>query len=182
MTKIDAEFKKHIKSLSKKELEEIVIRVAARHKEVHDFLLENYVDTQFGERDLFEEAANNIQLLFTKKYKGFSVELQLASMIEACVKRINQFQKICKNKNFEADLILMVLDEIFSYSHKLFGTCFTRYDYKTGLLLKRLVTLVTSKLHPDFKIEYLNKINQYLNVLHNTSDHLDSIYALPREI
>jgi len=57
-------------------------------------------------------------------------------MISACVKRINDFSNICKNKNLEADLLMYVLDEIFSYSPKLFGTCFTAFDYKTGLLLK----------------------------------------------
>jgi len=182
MAKPDAEFKKQIKLLSKNVLEEMVIRAATRDKDIHDFLLINYLDKEFGEKDLFEEAITDIQLLFTKNYKGSSEELRLASMIDACVKRINRFQKIRKNKNFEADLILMVLDEIFGYSNKLFGTCFTRYDYKVGILLKRLITLVASKLHPDFKIEYSNKINQYLNILHNTSDHLNSIYALPKEI
>lgn len=182
MPKLDAEFKKQIKSLSKAQLEEIVMRVTAKHKHIHDLLLVNYFDPEFGEKDLFEETRNDIQLLFSKNYKGFSEQLQLAAMIETCVKRINEFQKICKNENLEADLILMVLDEVFSYSHKLFGTCFTKYDYKTGLLLKRLITLVTSRMHPDYIIEYQNKINEYLNVLHITSNHLDSIYKMPNEI
>ena len=182
MPKLDAEFKKQIKSLSKTALEEIVIRVAAKHKEVHDFLLVNFFDKEFGEQDLFEQVRQDIEVLFTKKYRGFSEQLQLASMIEACVKRINEFQKICKSKNLEADLILMVLNKVFSDSPTEFGTCFTRYDYKTGLLLKRLITLVTSKLHPDFKIEYRNNINQYLNILHKTSNHVDTVYALPKEI
>jgi hypothetical protein len=182
MPKLDVEFKNQIKSLSKADLEEIVIRVAGKNKEIYDFLIVNYFDTQYGEKDLFEEAQNEIRLLFIKKYKGFSEELQLAAMIEACVKRINEFQKICKNKNLEPDLILMILDEVFTHSANSLGTCFTKFDYRVGLLLKRLITLVTNKLHPDFMLEYRKKINDYLQVLHKTSTHLDFIYAMPKSI
>src|SRR6266487_3682232 len=114
MPKVEGELKKQIQSLSKADLEKIVIRLAAKHKEVHDFLIVNYLDTRFGEKDLFEQAKDDIEMLFSKNYKGYSEELKLAAMIEACVKRINQFQVICKNKNLEADLILMVLDEVFT--------------------------------------------------------------------
>ena len=162
-------------------------KMSCKSKEIYDFLIVNYFDTQYGEKDLFEEAQNEIRLLFIKKYKGFSEELQLAAMIEACVKRINEFQKICKNKNLEADLILMVLDEVFTHSTDLLGTCFTKFDYRVGLLLKslllkRLITLVSNKLHPDFMVEYRKKINDYLRVLHKTSTHLEFIYAMPKSI
>jgi hypothetical protein len=179
MPRLDADFKKQIKSLSKAELESIVISVASKHKEIYDFLTVNYFDTGFGEEDLFNEAKADIQLLFTKKYKGFSEELQLANMIEACVKRINEFDKLCKRKNLCADLLMMVLDEVFVYPEELFGTCFTKFDYKAGLLLKRLITLVTTKLHPDYKPEYEKKINQYLETLHRNSGHIDFINGLP---
>src|SRR3954451_10659949 len=112
MPKLEAEFKKQIKSLSKGDLEDLVMRFASKHKEIHDFLIVNYFDKQFGEEDLFNDAKNDIQLLFTKNYKGFSEELQLANMIESCVKRINEFDKLCKKKNLCADLLMMVLDEV----------------------------------------------------------------------
>ena len=182
MPKLNSDFKKQIKSLSKENLEDIVMRFASKNKEVHDFLMVNYFDKQFGEEDLFNETKNDIQILFTKKYKGFSEELQLANMIEACVKRINEFDKLCKKKNLCADLLILVLDEVFSYSSNLLGTCFTKYDYKVALLLKRLITLVTTKLHSDYKIEYQAKINRYLDVLHRTSSHIDLIYAMPASI
>ena len=37
MPKLDVEFKNQIKSLSKADLEEIVIRVAGKNKEIYDF-------------------------------------------------------------------------------------------------------------------------------------------------
>ncbi len=182
MPKLDGDFKKQIKSLSKSTLEDIVMRFASKNKEIHDFLIVNYFNTRFGEEDLFNEAKDDIQVLFTKKYKGFSEELQLANLIEACAKRINEFDRLCKKKNLCADLLMVVLDEVFGYSTNLFGTCFTKYDYKAALLLKKLITLVTTKLHPDYKIDYEGKINRYLEVLHRTSNHIDFIYAMPASI
>jgi hypothetical protein len=133
MPKLDADFNNQIKLLSKTELEDIVIRFASKHKEIHDFLTVNYFDKRFGEEDLFIGTRNDVQLLFKKSYKGFSPQLQSANMIGACVKRINEFDKLCKKKNLCADLLIIVLDEVFSYSTNLFGTCFTKFDYKSGI-------------------------------------------------
>jgi len=105
MPKLEGDFKSQIKSLSKAELEDIVIRFASKHKEIHDFLTVNYFDKRFGEEDLFIEIRNDVQLLFKKSYNGFSRELQLANMIGSCVKRINEFDKLCKKKNLCADLL-----------------------------------------------------------------------------
>lgn len=181
MPKISKEIKEQIRVLSKKELEDIVIKLAS-NKENYDFLLVNYLDKESGEQDLFEEAKADIDLLSRKRYKGFSEQLQLANMLGACVKRINEFSKVSKKKNLEADLILHVLAIPFSYPTNMLGTCFTAYDYKTGMLLKRLITLVTKKLHEDYRIEYEDTINDYLNILHQTSNHIDTIYDLPKSI
>ena len=104
-------------------------------------------------------------------------------MLSACVKRINEFSKFCKKKkHLEADLIIYVLDVPFSYPAKFFGTCFTAFDYRTGLLVKRLTTLVEKKLHPDYKINYIERINFFLERLHSTSEHIDFIFVLPKKI
>ncbi len=75
-----------------------------------------------------------------------------------------------------------VLKIPFSISTKTFGTCFTAYNYKVVLLLKRVINLVESKMHEDFKIQYQSTLNDYLNTLHRTSNHLDYVYALPKNI
>jgi hypothetical protein len=182
MPKISSEIKEKIASLSKVELEKIVVRFASKDKAVVDYLLVNYFDKETGEIDLFEEAKRDLELLFRKSYKGISAEMKLANMVSACIKRINIFSKICKNKKLEADLLMYVLKFIFSLSTNLFGTCFTAFDYKVALLVKRLITLVEKKLHPDFKIEYADSINDYLRILHSTSNHNDFIYGLPQSI
>lgn len=181
MAKYSAEIKEQVNALSKNELVDIVLKLAAK-KENYDFLLVNYFDKLSGEKDLFEEAKADIDRLCRKGYKGFSEQLQMANMLSACVKRINDFTKISKNKKLEADLILYVLEIPFTYSANMLGTCFTQYDYKVGLLVKRLISLVTKKLHFDYKIDYQDKINQFLVILHCKSDHIDSIYNLPKMI
>ncbi len=182
MTKISNEIKDKIVQLSKAELEKIVIRIASKDKAIVDYLLVNYFEKEIGEIDLFEETKIDLELLFRKSYKGFSEELQLANMVSACIKRINLFSKICKNKKLETDLLMYTLEFIFSFSTNLFGTCFTTYDYKVALLVKRVITLVETKLHQDFKIEYTATINNYLTTLHRTSNHIDFIYGLPPSI
>lgn len=182
MPKISVETKEKIQSLSKADLEKIVVKFAGKDKIFYDYLLVNYLNKEDGDQDLFEEAKADLDRLFLKRYKGFSEELQLANMLAACTKRINEFTKVSKNKNLEADLLLHVLNVPFSMSGNLFGTCFTAYDNKVANMLKRLINVVKNKLHPDYQIEYQETINDYLNILHRRSSFLNSVYALPKSI
>lgn len=182
MPKNNVDLKEKIQSLPKSDLEKIVLKFAGKDKSFHDYLLVNYLDKEDGEKDLFEETKADLERLFKKRYKGFSEELQLANMLSACTKRINEFTKISKNKNQEADLLLHVLNVPFSLSSNLLGTCFTAYDNKVAIMLRRLINVVTTKLHPDYQIEYRETINDFLNILHRRSSYLDSVYALPKTI
>ena len=182
MPKISPEIRKQITTIPKTELEKIVIKLAGKDKAVFDYLLVNYLEKETGENELFEEAKTDLDLLFRKSYKGFSEQLQLANMLSACIQRINGFSKICKNKNLEADLVMYVLELICTPSAGLLGTCFTAYDYKVAQMVKRIITLIQTRLHPDYKIEYVAKINNYLAILHRNSNHLDFIYHLPASI
>lgn len=182
MPKISPEIRKQIATISKTELEKIVIKLAAKDKAVFDYLLVNHLERDTGENELFEEAKMDLDLLFRKSYKGFAQQLQLANMISACTQRIGKFSKVCKNKNLEADLVMYVLELIFAPSDALLGTCFTAYDYKVAQMVKRVITIVKTRLHPDYKIEYEEKINNYLTILHRTSNHMDFIFGLPGSI
>jgi hypothetical protein len=178
MVKVNPENISEIEKLSKKELEKLVPKAASNDKNLHDYLMVNYVDKDFGEKDFFEEAKSDIYKLFFKSYKGFSPQLRSANVLSDCIKRINEFSKICKNKNLEADLLVFVLVETFSNESDFFGTCFTNFDYKVDIVLKRLITLVAKKLHQDYLADYKEKVNVYLSRLKNTSSHLDFIYNL----
>ncbi len=182
MPRLTAEAKAQIKSLSKKELEQIVLKIAAKEKSVYDFLLINYLDKESGEEELFEAAKSDIEDLGFKTYKGRAEEMKLANLLAACIKRVNEFTKISKNKVLEADLLLYVLDYHFSDSTSLLGTCFTQLDTKVGMITKRLITIVTTKLHEDYKVEYNGEINKFLKILHRSSGHVSTVANLPESI
>ena len=109
MSKVAAIISSQICTLSKKELEKLVLKAATKDKAFHDYLLVNYFDKEYGEQDLFDQAKEDLEKLFQKNYKGFAEELQLAEMLGACAKRITAFSKNCKNKHLEADLLMWSL-------------------------------------------------------------------------
>src|SRR5690606_6096737 len=132
MPRLDKETRERIRQIDYKDLQEIVVKMAAKEKSVYDFIRINYLDKEGGEKELFAATKADLNYLFAKGYRGFSEELQLANMLSACIKRINEFTKISKNKELEADLLLYVLEVPFGYPTKMLGTCFTQYDVKIG--------------------------------------------------
>lgn len=182
MPRLDSELKEQIRNLDFNILNEIVLKLIAKEQWAYDFVLLNYLDKDAGEKDLFTKTKIDLDLIFRKRHKGFSEELQVANMLKECIKRVNMFTKISKNKVLEADLLLYILKVPFSLSVNMFGTCFTQYDTKVAIIVKRLLNLVTNKLHDDYKAEYIPLINEYLEVLHRTSNHIDTVYGLPIKI
>ena len=182
MPKVSTAISTQVSALSKKELEKLVLRAAARDKSFHDYLLVNYFEKEHGEQDLFEEAKSDLNDLIVKRYKGYAEEEKAGHMLGACGKRITEFSRVCKSKNLEADLIMYVLEIPFSMDEDSFGTCFTAFNHKTVLLVKRVIKLLESGMHEDYKIQYQSKINDYLDLLHRSSNHLDYVWTLPESI
>lgn len=179
---IDESIKQTVAQLSKKELEKLVLRAAQKHKEFYNYLLVNFVDKVSGEEVLFEKVKEDLEILFRKQYKGHSEELQLANMMAACLKRINEFGKVCRKKEMELNLIMIVLEIPFGLSSNMFCTCFTAYNHKVYLLLRKAVAILQTKLHEDFRLEYEARLNEYLSIMHRTSSHLDYIINLPNSV
>ena len=178
MAKISAEYKEIIHNLTKKELEMALAKVAEK-REVFDYLLVNYFDKENGEQELFERAKAEIDLLIAKKFTGRTAQHQLSKLLVVCSKAITQFSKNCKQKNLEADLILYVLEIAFPSKVRLLGTTSSTFDSKVAMLMKKLIAVITKKLHEDYVIEYEDKVNEYLAILHKKSNHLNSVYNLP---
>lgn len=182
MPKINAVVKEGVASLTKKDLEKLVLKAATMNQQFHDYLVINYIDPELGEKDLYEACLADLELLSRKSYKGFSYELQLANMLAACNKRIGEFAKVCKDKSLEMNLILKTLEIPFSISTKSFGTCFTKYNYQVYLLVKKALTILKTKLHEDYRIQYAPILNEYLSILHQSSSHLDYIFTMPKSV
>jgi len=182
MPRLPADVKELIKNLSRKELEEIVLKSASKEQSILNFIIINYLDKETGEKELFEKAKADLDVLFAKRYKGQVEQIQLANMMTVAMKRVNEFTKVSKNKVLETDLILYVLAVPFSIDERIFGTCFTAFDSKVVQIVKRLITLVTTKLHPDYLADYQDTITDYLFTLHKRSGFLDAVYNLPNKI
>ncbi len=181
MPRDKAFLKEQVNELSKKELVDIVLKLAGKRYN-YEYLLVNFLDKEGGEQILFEETKEDIDKLCQKEYKGRTIQHQLVKKLNACTKRIGEFTVETKSKKLQADLIFYVLELQFDNPSKVFGARFSGYDYKVGLLLKKLITLVTKKLHPDYQIDYQDKINEFLTKLHKTSDRINTIYDLPQMI
>ena len=181
MPRDKAILKVQVNELSKKELVDIVLKLAGKRYN-YEYLLVNFLDKDGGEQTLFEEAKEDIDKLCLKEYKGRTIQHQLVKKLNACTKRIAEFTVETRNKKLETDLVLYVLAMQFANPSKVFGARFSGYDYKVGLLLKRLINLVTKKLHPDYLIDYQDKLNEFLSKLHHTSNRINTIYDLPQQI
>ncbi|MFA6864092.1 MAG: hypothetical protein WCS11_09450 [Dysgonamonadaceae bacterium] len=182
MPRLSKEIKEQIKTLDNSVLQEIILKLASKEKLVYDFVITNYLNKETGEKELFEITKVDLDLIFQKKHKGYAPELQLANMLGASIKRVNEFTKISKNKVLEANLLMYILEVPFSLTTDMFGTCFTQYDTKVAMIVKRLINIVKTKLHEDYKIEYEDAINEYLKILHRTSRHVNTVYNLPKAI
>jgi hypothetical protein len=182
MAKIDSLHKEKLAEISRKDLEKIVLKAASSYPQFYDYLVINYLDTEFGETDLFEKTKAEIEQLFYKRYKGYSLELMTGNMLTACNKKIVAFDKLCKDKSKVLDLILFVLDVPFSKKELSFQTYTTKFNFKVCLLIKKAINLLEKKVHPDYHIEYVPTLNNYLQTLHDTCDYLDYIYSLPKSI
>jgi hypothetical protein len=181
MPKITAQVKADILELSRKDLEKLVIKAASSNKQFYNFMIVNYTHKTDGEQMLFEQAKADLDVLFVKPYKGHSQPLQLTKMLAACNKRIIEFGKICKDKSLELDLILYTLEIPFSLPPKILQTGFKRLHQKIYALLKKAITLLTTKMHEDYHLQYASTINGYLEILHDHS-YLDSVNKIPQSI
>lgn len=181
MAEVEQAVKEAIANLSKVELEKLVLKAAQQSKGFHDFLFSSYADQEVAKQALFDSAKEDLTFLFTKSYRGRTEELRVAALLSDCHKRITQFEKVCKDKEQVLQLVMYVLTIPFSLNSNMFCTCFTTYNRAVFLLVRKSISLLT-KVHEDFRIEYASKINEYLKVLHRTSNQLDYVYAMPHFI
>lgn len=73
MPKITTEIKNQIAALSKIDLEKLVIKMASKDKAIFDYLLVNYFEKETGENELFDKTKTDLDLLFSKSYKGLLI-------------------------------------------------------------------------------------------------------------
>ena len=131
------------------------------------------MNKETGEKELFEKAKADLDMIFSKHYIEYTAQARLIKMLPVAINRVTEYTKVSKNKLLEVVLILYVLAVSFSADKYIFESIFNAFDKKVVLIVKRLITLVTTKLHPDYLANYQDTINVYLNTLHQRSVFLD---------
>jgi hypothetical protein len=182
MAKVDPSIPLALAALKRSDLEKLVLKAASKDKGFHDYLLVNYGDTESGEKEIYEKALADLDVILAKRHKGYSEEEKTGRALQVCNKRIDEFSKVCKNRKYELDLIMYLLQRVFYNSYLAFGTCFTNYDYRVTLLLKKAINLLTKKLHEDYKVDYVEDINHYLMKIKASAGFFDFVAALPNKV
>lgn len=118
-----------LSQFSRKELEDMVIKLAGKRHNF-EFLLINYFDREGGEQWLFGEALDGLERIFEKEYKGRSIQHCEVKRLNASAKLIKDFAVEVKNKKYEADLMMHVLRREFAFPDEMFGAGFSLFDYK----------------------------------------------------
>lgn len=181
MAKVGAEYKTVIKQMARAELELAILKLAEK-RDNFDYLLVNFLDTESGERELFDRAKASIDILYEKNYKGRSTQHKLAKMLVDCNKVVSRFSVNCKSKTLEVDLLLYLLQRPFTQHAKHLGSKNSTFDSKMALTIKKLIGVIEKKLHEDYKLDYEERMNSYLSILHQKSDHLLSVSKLPKSL
>jgi hypothetical protein len=177
MAKLSKEFKEKIHSLSKEEMEKIVLNLSRKDKGIYEKLFIEYVRKD-SVQDLFEEVKATIEHNLFFPGRGI-IQKQLAKSLGKSIKTINHFRDVTRNHKLEADLLLFTLQIIFDNFESEFGTCWTVFDSKVAITTNRLLNLVRKKLHEDYWIEYETEINRFLKILKNNCSHLDYVFTMP---
>jgi hypothetical protein len=172
---------KQVSSLSKVDLEKLVLKGMRNNKTYFEFVWVNYLDKEFGEEDLLEKGKGELENLLLKSYRGRCDELRRAAAIDSCKKRIEELYKVARQKDKILELTLYVLENSLAEYPKLAGTCFTRYDYAYYLLFKKGKSIFYS-LHEEIQHEFRGRLQKILLQLKKHSSHMDYVYDLPDEV
>jgi hypothetical protein len=170
--------KEALKSLSKAELEKLVLKAAVKSKPFHDYLLVTYAPDGMGVEDLLDQAKEKIRLAEFKNYVGRSYEKKQNRKLMAQAAFIAEFDKNCNQKEFTLELLLIIIHSQLNDPGIQFGTWYQAYDKKIASLLNRAIHLLQHKIHPDLVGNYKEEVNQYITLLKSKASHVDSVYGM----
>jgi hypothetical protein len=182
MPRLSKQFKEAIRQIPVDELQKLVIELAGKHKEIYDIINVRFVEREDAGDELFETTKENIEMEMVLLRGRGPVQKSIASSMAHCIKLINHFAKVTKNKQREADLLQVLLQKTFDLYEDELGTCWTVFDSKLAITTKRFHTLVTKNLHEDLLFDYRDILNRFLSLLHKNCNHLDFVFDMPEEV
>ena len=182
MPRLSKQFKDAIRQIPSGELQKLLIELAGKHKEIHDIINVRFVEKEDAGDDLFETTKDDIEMEMTLLRGRGPVQKSIAKSMAWCVKQINHFAKVTKNKQREADLLQVLIRKTFDLYVGELGTCWTVFDSKLAITTKRFYTLTTKNLHEDLLMDYRDALNRFLSLLHKNCNHLDFVFDMPKEV
>jgi hypothetical protein len=182
MPKINREFKDAIARIPHDELQKLVVELARKHKEAFDFIELKYLSRKEDKEELFQEYLNLVNgAIFMRSNRG-PIQKSLAKAIAKAVEHINYYQKLTKDDARTAELLVALLDKVFSENKDELGTCFTALDSKLAVTTNRLYNLVTKKFHPDYLVDFRGPLNRFLKILQENCRHLNYVFEMPTSV
>jgi hypothetical protein len=181
MISID-QIKPYIESLNLKEKDKLIVQLLRKNQEEMSRIYYQKVASSGELDEYFDDTKEEILVCLDVNYSYGILQKNLAKGIAKANKTIKKYALVDKRPEKEAELLMFILDLLFEEYSNEFGTRWTAFDYRTGQTLSKLITLVSKKIHPDYRIEFEDRINNYLLEIKKLSSYNDFIYNLPDKL
>lgn len=173
----------YLENLTEKQNGKLLYQLLKKDKVMIEKLYFKHISTPEVINSRYEEFKKKVIEVLFSNYRTYAEEQAPAKAINEAKKVIKSFTIIDKRPEKEAALHMIILETIFENSYQAqFGTCWTKYDWVVSQTLKRLITLVTKKLHEDYLLDYKPKLDQYLKRIKSVPDFNDFVYVLPDKL
>ncbi|MEQ8415447.1 MAG: hypothetical protein RIB71_13310 [Imperialibacter sp.] len=174
--------KPYLDSLNEKEKDKLIARLLAKNRAELDAIYFQKVASKDDLEDLFADVKAEIEGAMNVYINYGTLQKNLAKGIQKATQAINRYKAIDRRPEKEGELIMHMLEIIFTEFGNEFGTCWTVFDFRVAQAVSKVVTIVTKKIHADYRMDFEDKINGYIQRLKAVASHNDVIYNLPDKI
>lgn len=182
MKKTTKDIKDVVLSMPVKEKDKLLLQLLRKSPETIQKIYYQNVSEKDEVITLMEDLKEEISSLLDQEYSKRGNEYKnMARGIAKASKEIARFKGVLSPEQ-ETEINMHLLDIIFTDLVSNLGTCWTVFDHKVTQTLSKTINLVTKKIHEDYRVEFEDKLNEYLRTLKKTSSHLDYVYILPDRI
>jgi hypothetical protein len=174
-----SDFKRALKQLSVKELEDLLLKAVRRDAELYD-LVRYEILPEVDLRVVQDEHAERITELL-QKANGRVMNRALARALGKAAKEVARAKRITKDKRLEVDLNMYVLRLVLDEYQNYFDGYFHLFYVATVRFLLRTAKLIP-KLHEDLWLEYKPEFDEILGTLRAHDKHRQLRFPLPTEL
>jgi hypothetical protein len=177
-----ADVKPYLDSLNEKEKDKLIARLLTKNQAELEAIYFQKVASKNDLEDLFADVKAEIEDAMNVYINYGVIQKNLAKGIQKATQAINRYKAIDRRPEKEGELIMYMLEIIFTDFGNEFGTCWTVFDFRVAQAVSKLITIVTKKIHEDYRMDFEDNINRYIKRLKSVASHNDVIYNLPDKI